>query len=195
MLGQISRCHLPPGEKLHIEFAVVPRLDREAALYQEIFQARGCEQLFMIIVQGTPLIIWTFELEPEIVIDLAVKIHHPAGFECRNNLHAIEGISDSMKDSDYHVCLDCSLIFARRRQSLESVAEFYQWFALLERRGYAVYPPPTTYIQAKAGTARIHMKYLADYGVLSPGMTVAHLRCDVGSLLAQITGEACPCCR
>ncbi len=61
---------------------------------------------------------------------------------CRNDLHAIEGVSDSMKDSDYHVCLDCSLIFARRRQSSESVALFYQWFAHLGRCDYAVYPPP-----------------------------------------------------
>ena len=26
---------------------------------------------------------------------------------CRNDLHAIGGVSDNMKDSDYHACLDC----------------------------------------------------------------------------------------
>jgi SAM-dependent methyltransferase len=105
---------------------------------------------------------------------------------CRNDLYAIEGVSDSMKDSDYYVCLDCSLIFARRRQSLESAALFYQWFAHLERRDYAIYPPPQNYIRAKADVARTHVQYLADSGVLLPGMNIAHVRCDVGSDLVQI---------
>jgi len=105
---------------------------------------------------------------------------------CPNDLHAMAAVSDSMKDSDYHVCLDCSVIFARRRQSLESAALFYRWFAHLERRDYAVYPPTANYIRVKADASAAHLRYLADRGVLSPGMTVAHIRCDVGSLLAQL---------
>jgi SAM-dependent methyltransferase len=112
---------------------------------------------------------------------------------CRNDLYAIEGVSDSMKDSDYHVCLDCSLIFARRRQSLETIPLFYQWFAHLERRDYAVYPPPKNYIEAKSEGARVLVRYLADRGVLSSGMTIAHVRCDVGSLLARIKEQYSGC--
>lgn len=112
---------------------------------------------------------------------------------CRNDLHAIEGVSDNMKDSDYHACLDCGLIFARRRQSLESATLFYQWFAHLERRDYAIYPPPKNYIQAKSDRAKAHVRYLADHGVLFPGMTVAHVRCDVGSHLMQIREQFPDC--
>ena len=112
---------------------------------------------------------------------------------CRNDLYALDGVSDRMKDSDYHVCLDCSLIFARRRQSLDSAALFYQWFAYLERRDYAVYPPPPNYIQAKADVAKSHVKYLADLGALSPGMAIAHVRCDVGSHLMQIREQFPDC--
>jgi SAM-dependent methyltransferase len=96
-----------------------------------------------------------------------------------------------MKDSDYHICRGCSLIFARRRQSPESIALFYRWFAYLEQRDYAVYPPPQNYIQAKYNTAGKLLDYLADHGILSPGMTIAHVRCDVGSMLVQI-GERFP---
>lgn len=112
---------------------------------------------------------------------------------CGNDLDAIEGVADSMKDSDYHVCLDCSLIFARRRQSPDSIALFYQWFAHLERRDYAVYPPPENYIRAKAGVAEAYVRYLADQGVLSSGTSVAHVRCDVGSLLTQIKERFSDC--
>lgn len=112
---------------------------------------------------------------------------------CRNDLHTIDGVSDSMKDSDYHVCLDCGLIFARRRQSPESVALFYQWFAHLEHRDYAVYPPPKDYIQAKSDFAASQVGYLRDHDVLSPGMTIAQVRCDVGSFLSQIK-EQFPSC-
>lgn len=112
---------------------------------------------------------------------------------CRNDLHTIEGVSDSMKDSDYHACLDCGLIFARRRQSLESVALFYEWFAYLEKRDYAVYPPSKTYLEAKSQAASSHIGFLADNGMLSPGMTIAHVRCDAGSLLAQIRDQFPDC--
>ncbi|MDA1326305.1 MAG: class I SAM-dependent methyltransferase [Proteobacteria bacterium] len=112
---------------------------------------------------------------------------------CRNDLNAIDGVNDGMRDSFYHVCLDCSVIFARRRQSLASVPLFYQWFAHLERRDYAVYPPPQNYIQAKSAGARTLLGYLADRGVLSPGMTIAHVRCDAGSLLMRIREQFPDC--
>lgn len=105
---------------------------------------------------------------------------------CRNDLHDIDGIDGSMKESDYHACLDCGLIFARRRQSADSVALFYAWFAHLEQRDYAVYPPPQPYVQAKADAAKAHVQYLVDHDILAPAMNIAHVRCDVGSLLRRI---------
>lgn len=112
---------------------------------------------------------------------------------CRNDLHAMDDVSDSMKDSDYHACPACGLIFARRRQTPAQAALFYRWFAHLEHRDYAVYPPPAPVVTGKAAFAAEQLRYLADQGVLSPGMTIAHLRCDVGSLMAQLRDRMPDC--
>lgn len=112
---------------------------------------------------------------------------------CPNDLYAIEGVSDDMKASDYHICRDCSLILALRRQSSDITASYYKLFAYLERRDYAEYPPTKNYLEGKAAAAAKHVLYLKRQNILFPGMTIAHVRCDAGALQAEIQSQFPDC--
>ena len=92
-----------------------------------------------------------------------------------------------------YVCRDCGLIFARRRQSAQSAALYYKWFAYLESRDYAEYPPKEKYLEGKSEVAAKHLQYLNERGLLFPGMTIAHVRCDVGSLQKEIQKQFPDC--
>ena len=77
-----------------------------------------------------------------------------------NDLEPMDEVGEALKDSDYHLCNACALLFARRRQSRETVADYYGWFSRLEHRDYAVYPPPEAYRSAKRLVAAYHLERL-----------------------------------
>ena len=107
----------------------------------------------------------------------------------QNDLHSIAGVNGGMKDSEYHACGECGLIFARRRQTPDQAALYYQYFAHLEHRDYAIYPPPNSYVTAKELAASKHLSFLEDHCALSNNINVAHVRCDFGSLLEKIVAR------
>jgi SAM-dependent methyltransferase len=88
--------------------------------------------------------------------------------------------------SAFSACPACGLFFARRRQDADSVAEFYTRFAQFEDRHYAVYPPPASYVQGKERRAAQICAVLSARGLLRSGLDVLHVRCDGGTLLAQL---------
>lgn len=112
-----------------------------------------------------------------------------AATPCGNDLDDIEGVDANLRDSDYHLCRECSLLFARRRQPVGTAVDFYGLFVELERRSYAVYPPPESYRQAKKGAAAGLLARMEGHGLLRPGQKIAHLRSDVGSLEEMITAK------
>ncbi len=64
---------------------------------------------------------------------------------------------------------------------------------ILEQRNYAVYPPSEKYLELKSAATAKHIKFLTDRGILCPGMTIAHVRCDVGSLQVAIQKQFSGC--
>lgn len=88
--------------------------------------------------------------------------------------------------SCFCACDTCGLFFARRRQHLDSVTEFYAHFAQFENRHYAVYPPADNYVRGKEKTATRICMLLEERGLLKQDLEVLHARCDCGTLLAML---------
>lgn len=97
-----------------------------------------------------------------------------------------EPAARAIATSAFCACPACGLFFARRRQDLDSAAEFYTNFAQFENRHYAVYPPPVNYVRGKEKRAAQICAGLDEHGLLRSGLDVLHIRCDGGTLLARL---------
>jgi SAM-dependent methyltransferase len=95
----------------------------------------------------------------------------------------------AIETSAFCACDGCGLFFARRRQDLDSAAEFYAAFARLEHRHYATYPLPAAYVRGKEKRAAQICGFLDQHHLLRPDLDVLHLRCDGGTLLAHLRAE------
>jgi hypothetical protein len=95
-------------------------------------------------------------------------------------------------DPRYAVCRRCGLLFARARQSeLESEA-YYAAFAELEKRDYAVFPPPPDFLAAQALFAERLIGVLERAGILRPQLRVLNLRSECGAILARLRDRHAP---
>lgn len=92
----------------------------------------------------------------------------------------------AIETSAFCACDGCGLFFARRRQDLDSAAEFYATFARFEHRHYATYPLPAAYVRGKEKRAVQICALLDQHRLLRPDLAVLHLRCDGGTLLAHL---------
>lgn len=89
-------------------------------------------------------------------------------------------------DSSFALCPTCGLLFARNRESLEEMQEYYSLFAKLEKKEYAVYPPPREFVEVQSRFAETVTGWLDRAGVLKPEMRVLNLRCECGAILARL---------
>jgi SAM-dependent methyltransferase len=89
-------------------------------------------------------------------------------------------------DSDFRLCRRCELLFAGRRQGPDEAEEYYRCFMELERRDYAVYPPPALFVENQVRYASDEMGRLHAAGLIRPGMRVLHVRCECGAHLREL---------
>lgn len=99
-----------------------------------------------------------------------------------NDLSGDVSLPSALRRSDYRLCRRCLLIFAAWRQTPAAAPAYYQLFAELENRHYAVYPPPASYRTGKAEAAQRIAGELMRAGALSYNARILHVRCDCGSL-------------
>ena len=103
-----------------------------------------------------------------------------------NDLRDRPGVDEDMKRSDFTICHDCGLIFARWRQTPESFPEYYRLFAELEHRTYAVFPPPASYLKGKSTAAAEIAQLLGEQDLIRPDARILHVRADGGFLMAHL---------
>ena len=91
-----------------------------------------------------------------------------------------------VSDSKYAVCRRCDLLFARRRQDEGDAEAYYRAFEILEKRDYAVYPPPEFYLEKQIEFSEWLLDQLDAAGVLSKCGSVLNIRCENGVHLANL---------
>lgn len=101
-------------------------------------------------------------------------------------LHALRLATDLGEDSRYVACSRCELVFATHRQDATDIDAYYATFKVLERRDYAVYPPPQLFIDNQQRLSEILIGRLMECFTLSPGTRVLNLRCEAGIHLARL---------
>lgn len=104
-----------------------------------------------------------------------------------SNLQGQDGeLAARWGDSAFRLCRRCELLFAGRRQGPDEAEEYYECFMKLERRDYAVYPPPQLFVENQLAYARDEMEHLHAAGVIRPRMRALHVRCECGAHLRHL---------
>lgn len=89
-------------------------------------------------------------------------------------------------DSDFALCARCELLFARNRQDASDTVAYYDTFTTLEKRDYAVYPPPQEFLDAQAQLSDFLLGLLESAGVLEDRSSVLNVRSECGLHLAGL---------
>ena len=93
--------------------------------------------------------------------------------------------SGVVADSRYAVCSRCDLLFARRRQDETDVDAYYRAFQVIEKRDYAVYPPPQFFLQQQQKFSNWLLTELQPADI-SDVKSVLNVRCENGIHLANL---------
>ncbi len=88
--------------------------------------------------------------------------------------------------ADYASCPNCELMFARNRQDETETDEYYAAFKVIEKRDYAVYPPPQKFIDAQESFSERFVGRLAEAGLINASMSVLNVRTEYGVHLARL---------
>ena len=89
-------------------------------------------------------------------------------------------------DSDFALCARCELLFARKRQDASDTVAYYDTFTTIEKRDYAVYPPPQEFLDAQARLSEFLLGLLESAGVLQGRSSVLNIRSECGLHLAGL---------
>jgi hypothetical protein len=94
--------------------------------------------------------------------------------------------SGLLVDSRFALCPRCELIFARNRQDDSEADDYYRAFAVLEKRDYAVYPPPGDFVDAQTKFSQFLLDLLDRQQILHGNLRVLNIRCELGIHLARL---------
>jgi SAM-dependent methyltransferase len=89
-------------------------------------------------------------------------------------------------DPEFALCHRCGLIFARCRQTTAASEAYYTAFQELERRDYAVYPPPEVFLENQRRYADQLGEVLDRENVFQVGQRVLQIRAECGMHLARL---------
>ncbi|WP_455234005.1 class I SAM-dependent methyltransferase [Thiogranum longum] len=95
-----------------------------------------------------------------------------------------------IKDSGFALCARCQLLFARNRQDRSDAVGYYDAFSKLEKREYAVYPPPREFLDAQNRLSDYLFQLLgSEAGVLEGKQSVLNIRSECGMHLARLRDD------
>ena len=115
----------------------------------------------------------------------------PVDFPTDLKEHELQEFGSAViKDSGLALCSRCQLLFARNRQDKSDVLGYYHAFSKIEKREYAVYPPPQEFLQAQERLSNYLFKLLeSEQGVLEGKTSALNIRTECGLHMARLRDE------